>query len=770
MMCIIYAVTVDKISALEHDLLKNNVKNIISSSESDYKKINALGLDEVDFYRDATKRGVIEDIAKNLAPDTSVVIFDSISNEIVYSIGNEVLARSMTVKQINQITSKKIDNPLEYNFVLESGEKITALLEYGQYPNWNWTIVSFITADKPLKHFKDAIKLSSYIAVAFLIFIIIAVFRLSNRISRAIVALEEGGKQLSKKDAAVKIELSGNDEFTSLATSFNLLATHIRNTENQLRQAIIDEKKTNVSLVDSRKQYHDLIEEMPDIVTRVDLEGKLLFVNKAATNIYGLSSADCIGKSIFSFIHPDDQLRTEQYLSSWLVNNEDIFLHENRQINFSGQTINVAWTIRREYDEFNNLVGFASIGRDITEYKRNLKEMGVLENQLFQAQKMEAVGQLAGGIAHDFNNMLGVILGHAELALVISGALSPIKDNLNGIIKAGRHSAELTKQLLTYARKQAVIPKIINLNESISVMLRMLQRLTNENIEIRFDPGANLGLVNIDPSQVDQILTNLCVNSSDAIETFGTIIIKTQNYCANGDVINNTLSLEPLILPVGNYVKLSVSDNGSGMDDEVIKHAFEPFYTTKEVGKGTGLGLSTIFGAVKQNNGYIEILSELGKGTTFNIYLQRVKEEIRELITEKEKPDSDCSGNETVLLVEDDEMLLEIQAITLKNYGYNVLSATTAEHAQAHVLAHKGKIDLLLTDVIMPHINGKELSDKITAFYPKMSVLYMSGYTADIIANKGVICDNTNFIQKPFESHALASKVRKVLDIKLNQS
>ncbi|WP_198555514.1 ATP-binding protein [Colwellia sp. 75C3] len=749
-------ITADKIYALEHELLRMNVSNIISNSDHGYKTISALGMEKVAFYSDATKKGVVQDIEKNLTPGTSVAIFDTQLNEIVYLVGNEALGQSMTVEHIKNITKQNLIGPHEYDFILGSGKKVTTLLEYGKYPNWNWIIVSFVNENQLLKYSKDAMKISSAMAGVFIILIFIAVFKLSNRISRAIIALEEGAHQLSTNKMDVKIDMPGNDEFTSLASSFNLMSTAIKNTETKLRQSICDEKKTNLSLIDSRKQYYDLIEGMPDIITRVSVDGSLLFVNKAATIMFGLSAKDCIGKFAFDFIHPDDQLLTQQYFSLWLGNKKDVFLHENRQVNIDGQIFYVAWSIRREYDEFDNLIGFVSTGRDITENKRNLEENSKLESQLIQAQKMEAVGQLAGGIAHDFNNMLGVILGHAELALHESEGSSALTSHLKDIIIAGHRSADLTKQLLTYARKQSIEPKIINLNDSISSMLTMLQRLIDENIELTFEQGTNLGLVKIDPSQMDQMLANFCINASDAIDTFGKIIIKTENCSIN------ELSTEKLVIPTGHYVKLSVSDNGSGIDKEVIKHIFEPFYTTKDVGKGTGLGLSTIFGAVKQNKGYIEVISELNQGTTFNMYFRSENN----MLTEKNeiKVNVDCFGKATVLIVEDDEMLLDIQTITLEQYGYKVLSANTTSLAETLAREYDGKIDLLLTDVIMPVMNGKEVADKLRGLYPKIRILYMSGYTADIIANKGVIYDNTNFIQKPFGNKALAYKVKEVLE------
>ena len=245
------------------------------------------------------------------------------------------------------------------------------------------------------------------------------------------------------------------------------MAAEIKSTEAKLHQSISDEKKTNLSLIDSRKQYHDLIEEMPDIITRVDVDGYFVFVNKAAAIMFGLPTEDCIGKLSFDFVHPDDQLRTKQVFALWLKNSNGVFSYENRQVNIDGQVFDVSWAIHGEYDEFEHLIGFAGTGRDITENKRNIEEKAELENQLFQSQKMEVVGQLAGGIAHDFNNMLGVIIGHAQLALIKSDVSSSLASHLNSIIVAGKRSANLTKQLLTYARKQTIAPKVVNLNESI---------------------------------------------------------------------------------------------------------------------------------------------------------------------------------------------------------------------------------------------------------------------------------------------------------------
>jgi two-component system cell cycle sensor histidine kinase/response regulator CckA len=755
-----FIITANKIYDLQYELLSNNVNNIISNSESDYKTISALGMENVEFYRDATKKGVVQNIEKNLTPGTSVVIFDSKSNKIEYLIGNEELGQSITVEHINKIKTEPI-SPHEYNLKLLSGENISTLMTYGVYSNWDWTILSFVDKEQLLKYSDDAMVLSFFIAAIFLLVIFIVFFRLFHRVSQAIISLEDGAYKLSSNNLDVKIELSGDDEFTSLASSFNLMAAEIRSTESKLLKSIDDEQKTNISLINSRKQYHDLIEGMPDMITRVDVNGVLIFVNKAVEILLGLTTNDCIGRLACDFIHPDDQLKTKQNFVLWLESKKGAFSHENRLVNIEGQIFNIAWSIYGEHDKFGNLIGFASTGRDITENKKYREEKVKLKSQLHQAQKMEAVGQLAGGIAHDFNNMLGVIIGHAELALIQSGPSSPLASNLHGIIDASERSAVLTKQLLTYARKQTIAPKIINLNESISSMLTMLRRLIDENIELNFDQGKNLGSVMIDPSQMDQILTNLCVNASCAINTFGKITIKTENYSSNGDSISNELSSEKLVLPAGNYIKLSVSDDGLGMKKEIIKHIFEPFYTTKEVGKGTGLGLSTVFGAVKQNNGYIEVISEQNQGTQFNIYF--LSEKNIKLNDNKTQIMSDIFGNETVLVVEDDEMLLEIQIITLEQYGYKVLSASTCRIAEDLALQYRGQIDLLLTDLVMPNMNGKELAEKLSVFCPNMSILYMSGYTADIIADKGIIYENTHFIQKPFGSNVLASKVREIL-------
>ncbi|MGO9532879.1 MAG: ATP-binding protein [Syntrophobacteraceae bacterium] len=370
---------------------------------------------------------------------------------------------------------------------------------------------------------------------------------------------------------------------------------------------------------------------------------------------------------------------------------------------------------------------------------------------------MEWIGRLAGGVAHDFNNMLGVIIGRAEMALGPDVPTDKLQHNVKEILKAGLRSADLTRQLLAFARKQTAVPQILDLNDTISGMLKMLRRLIGEDIDLSWQPGRDLWRVKIDPSQVDQILANLVVNARDAIFGVGAVNIRTEN-C----VIDDSYRAAPDFIP-GEYVLLTVSDTGAGMSKEVRENIFEPFFTTKEVGKGTGLGLSTVYGIVKQNDGFIHVASELGKGTTFKIYLPWFQAETAEVDSEDEvgkRP----AGTETILLVEDDEAILTLSKMILEMLGYTVLAAQTPVQALRLVDEHPGELHLLITDVVMPEMNGRALAEKLGAIRPNLKCLYMSGYTADVIAHQGILDEGLNFIQKPFGSDDFAVKVRQVLD------
>ncbi len=421
----------------------------------------------------------------------------------------------------------------------------------------------------------------------------------------------------------------------------------------------------------------DLVEGTPDLISIVDQEGRLLYVNHASNSIYGLAPEDCIGRLAFDFVYPEDRGRTMAAFADWLKSEENTFRYENRVVNINGEVHSMAWLIRSEYDEDGQFSGFAGIARDVTEKRHAEKEQANLQNQLQQSQKMESIGQLAGGIAHDFNNMLSVILGHAELALIKPETQEKMNARLKEICKAAEHSATLTRQLLTFARKQTISPRVVDLNELVTSMLKMLQRLIGENIHIAWQPSPKLWPVKIDPAQFDQILTNLCLNARDAISGMGTITIQTENDLGEIDRRSH-----PEFAP-GDYVRLSVSDDGAGMDQETLARIFEPFFTTKEVGSGTGLGLATVMGAVKQNNGYIYVQSEPEQGTTFSIYLPRVEATLDVESETAEKPLS--RGNETILVVEDDAMLLQLITNMLETAGYRVLSAATTDRAQSLV-------------------------------------------------------------------------------------
>ena len=415
-------------------------------------------------------------------------------------------------------------------------------------------------------------------------------------------------------------------------------------------------------------------------------------------------------------------------------------------------------TFQGKYDDRGNLISIVGTVQDITERKRVEEEKAKLEDQLQQAQKMEAVGQLAGGVAHDFNNNLQVITTYVEMALMDLDTAHPLFSPLTEIRKAAERSANLTQQLLAFARKQTVEPRVLDLNETVEGMLKMLQRLIGEDIDLHWQPGVDPYPLKIDPSQIDQILANLCVNARDAISGVGRISIETGNrtfdeeYCADN----------PGFVP-GEYVRLAVSDSGRGMDKEMLCHIFEPFFTTKGVGEGTGLGLATIYGIVKQNNGFIKVYSEPGQGSTFSIYLPRHAGQAEQTRLEGQVT-SIAPNHETILLVEDDLPILGIAAAVLKSFGYSVLTANAPGKAIRLAEEYAGEIHLLVTDVIMPKMNGRDLAKNLLSLYPHLKRLFMSGYAADVIAQRGMLDEGVNFIQKPFSMQKLATKVREVLD------
>ncbi len=403
---------------------------------------------------------------------------------------------------------------------------------------------------------------------------------------------------------------------------------------------------------------------------------------------------------------------------------------------------------------------FATITSDITEIMRAEAEREKLQDQLNQAQKMESVGRLAGGVAHDFNNMLSVILGHTEMAMGGIEPSAPLYANLHAVRQAAKRSADLTRQLLAFARKQIIAPKITDLNEIVEGILVMLRRLIGEDIELTWLPGKKLAPVKVDPSQIDQILANLCVNSRDAIDDVGKITIETAAVAFDEAYCAEHAGFKP-----GEYILLALSDDGCGIDRETLDHIFEPFFTTKEQDKGTGLGLASVYGAVKQNNGFINVYSEPGQGTTVRIYLPRYTANSAG-VAEK-APDYPAErGHETVLLVEDEPMILEMTTRMLERLGYTVLTAGTPNEAVRLAQKHPARIDLLLTDVVMPEMNGRDLAKNLLSIYPDIRQLFMSGYTANVIAHHGVLDEDVHFIQKPFSIRDLAEKVREALDHK----
>lgn len=507
-------------------------------------------------------------------------------------------------------------------------------------------------------------------------------------------------------------------------------------------------------LMASEEKFRSLAESSP-LAIMLHQGDQWIYANNAATDISGYSEQELYTMHFWDFIHPDYTELIKQTGRKRQQGKEVPRAYEFKIITKNGEEKWVSLTGNRIQYEDKPTALIAVI--DITERKKSEEEKAKLERQLQQAQKMESVGRLAGGVAHDFNNMLGVILGHTELALMQLDPLQPLHTNLTEIRKAANRSADLTRQLLAFARKQTIAPKILNLNETVTGMLKMLFRLIGEDIHLSWQPGEDVWPVKMDPSQIDQILVNLCVNARDAISGVGKMTIETGNR-----ILDESYGATHAGFIPGEYVQISVSDNGCGIDKETMPHIFEPFFTTKGVNKGTGLGLATVYGAVKQNNGYINAYSEPGQGTTFTIHLPRHVGK-NEQLREKGSTEAPMRGQETILLVEDEPAILEVTTMILEMQGYTVLTASTPGEAIALARKHAGEIHLLLTDVVMPEMNGRDLARNLLSLYPDIKRLFMSGYTANVIAHHGVLDEGVHFIQKPFSTKDLAAKIRDAL-------
>jgi two-component system cell cycle sensor histidine kinase/response regulator CckA len=498
-------------------------------------------------------------------------------------------------------------------------------------------------------------------------------------------------------------------------------------------------------------RYRSLVEVSPDAISLTDLVGRLLDCNRQAAALHGYESAeDLIDRSVLELVAPEDRERAVEGM---------------RRAREAPFTRNIELTLlRKDGSRFpaelnaglmRNAAGephaFVTIIRDLTDRKR-------LEEQLLQAQKMESIGRLAGGVAHDFNNLLTAILGFVELAEMNVPSGSVIAGYLENARQAADRAAELTAQLLAFARKQIILPKVVNLNSLLRETDVLLRRLIGEHIRLMLYPGRDPGRVKADPGQLQQILINLALNARDAMPYGGMLSIETRNVALDAEYALHHAEVTP-----GEYVMLAVSDTGEGMTEEVLRHVFEPFFTTKEPGKGTGMGLATVYGIVKQNGGHITVYSEPGKGTAVKVYLPRVEEPSDDAPPLKE-PAPAQHGTETILLVEDEPLVRELTARGLRARGYTVLEAENGAAALRLARRRSGDIHLLITDVVMPQMGGKPAADRLRKARPGIQVLFISGYTENAIVRQGMLEKGVSYLQKPFSMAALIGAVREALD------
>jgi PAS domain S-box-containing protein len=505
-------------------------------------------------------------------------------------------------------------------------------------------------------------------------------------------------------------------------------------------------------LAKKEAQYRSLVENINEVIYTTDKEGRFTYISPVAEQITKYKVKELLGRHFSTFIFPGDLPLVEANFRNVLNGTSET--NEFRVVDKNKQTLYVR-TYAQLLMENDRAVGIIGVFTDITEHKR-------LQDQLHQAQKMESVGRLASGVSHDFNNLLTVITGYCEMLLDDTKNNPTTSSMVKGINRAAERAASLTQQLLAFSRKQIIQPKRLNINELIVNLEKMLRRLISEHIALTTRLEAEPGIITVDPAQLEQVLMNLAVNARDAMPKGGKLTIET----ANTYLDDAYCRLHSEVAP-GDYVMLSISDTGCGMDEKTGKNIFEPFFTTKEPGKGTGLGLSTVYGIVKQSGGHIGFYSQLNKGTTFNIYFPMAADTEAGEYKAKEQESmgpKTVEGSESLLVVEDQDNLREMMVESLKLYGYSVHAAQDGAEALEICQQKKQSFDLLITDVVMPEMNGKELAEKIARQSPGIKTLYISGYAEDAIGDHNILFEGLSFLPKPFSPTALAQKVRYILD------
>ncbi len=573
---------------------------------------------------------------------------------------------------------------------------------------------------------------------------VIGVIGISIVMTRSIHELASGVREMEQGKWGRPLRVYSKDELGKLTESFNRMSQTIKEQQEEVSRYTL--------------QMQALSENAPFGMVMIDKDGTFKYINPKFKELVGYDLEDIPdGRTWFRRAYPDPAYR-HQVISTWMEDMKDAKpgRRETRtfKVRCKDGTEKIINFIPVVLETGESLVAC----EDMTELKRAEEEKALLQEQLLQSQRVEAIGRLAGGIAHDFNNLLTVIKGYSELSKMELTEDHPLRQNIEEIQSATERAANLTRQLLAFSRRQIMEMKVLDLNTLLRDLDKMLRRVIGEDIELVTVLSEDLGRVKADAGQIEQVIMNLVVNARDAMPSGGKLTIETANVELDESYARSHLDVKP-----GPYVMLSVSDTGVGMSPEVRERIFEPFFTTKEKGKGTGLGLSTTYGIVKQSGGEIWVYSELGKGTMFKIYLPRVDEPL-ESITERAVEEQLPRGNETILIVEDDEEVRKLAARILEKQGYTILESPNGDEALHACEMYKNSIHLMLADIVMPGMSGSELGRLLKPRYPEIKILYMSGYTDDAIVHHGILERGVHYIQKPFTMEGLARKVREVLD------